>query len=220
MSLMRFTLLLLAAAAAFSAEPTTTPIHNDQVKVLKVTQAVHQKTRLHQHKVNRVMIYLQPGRQEFEYPDAKKKAVLNWKAGEALWSPAGGMHIAEIVSDNPVTIVEIELKKPGAKAPVKWSPLDPVKIDPKRYKVELENDQVRVLRVKIAPHETAPMHEHGLNRVVTYITDQKLKVTAPDGKSEIVEHKAGDVSWGTPTKHKEENISDKLFEVVVVELKS
>jgi hypothetical protein len=35
-----------------------------------------------------------------------------------------------------------------------------------------------------------------------------------------VKHKAGEVSWGTPTKHKEENLSDKPFEVVVVELKN
>ncbi len=145
---------------------------------------------------------------------------LTWKAGDAKWSPAGGMHIAEIVSNNPVAIVEIELKKPGASPPVKPSPLDPVKVDPKLYKVEFENNQVRVLRVRIEPHQTSPMHEHVLNRVVTYITDQKLKVTTPDGKSEIVEHKAGDVGWGGPTKHKEENIADKLFEVVVVELKN
>jgi hypothetical protein len=35
-----------------------------------------------------------------------------------------------------------------------------------------------------------------------------------------VHHKAGDVSWGTPLKHKEENQSDRAFEVLVVELKS
>jgi len=166
MSLMRMIPFLLAAAAAFSAE-TTTPIDNAQVKVLKVTQDPHVKTGLHQHKINRVMIYLQAGRQNFDYPQEGKKLVVDWKPGEAKWSPAGGMHIAEITSDNP-----------------------------------------------------APMHEHTLNRVVTYITDQKFRVTTPDGKVETIEHKAGDVSWGTPTKHKEENLSDKPFEVVVVELKS
>jgi len=65
-----------------------------------------------------------------------------------------------------------------------------------------------------------PMHEHSLNRVVVYITDQNFRVTTPDGKAETVQHKAGDVSWGGPTKHKEENLSDKPFEVLVVELKS
>ena len=63
------------------------------------------------------------------------------------------------------------------------------------------------------------MHEHSLNRVVTYLTDQDFQVTSADGKVEHVQHKAGDASWGAPAKHKEENLSDKPFEVLVVELK-
>jgi len=101
----------------------------------------------------------------------------------------------------------------------KTSAMDPLKVDPKHYKVEFENDQVRVVRVKIGAHESAPMHEHSLNRVVTYLTDQDFQVTSADGKVEHVQHKAGDASWGLPAKHKEENLSAKPFEVVVVELK-
>src|SRR5437867_2876700 len=176
-SLMRSITFLLAAIAAFSAEPVATPIDNDQVKVLKVTQAPHQKTRLHKHTVNRVMIYLQAGHQEFDYEG--KKVSLDWKPGEAKWSPASGMHIAEITSNDPVTIVEMELKKPGSSAKPQSAALDPVKLDPKQYKVEFENSQVRVLRVRIGAHQSTPMHEHTLNRVVTYITDQNFRVTTP-----------------------------------------
>jgi quercetin dioxygenase-like cupin family protein len=213
---MRSITILFAATVAFSAETVKTPIDNDQVKVLNVVVQPHEKTRLHQHKVNRVMIYLQAGRQDFDYADGEK-SVLKFKAGEMKWSPAGGIHIAEITSDNPVNIIEVELKKPGAAALT--SALDPVKVDPKHYKVELENDQVRVLRVKIGPHQSTPLHEHSLNRVLAYITDQNFRVTT-DGKAETVQHKAREVSWGTPTKHKEENMSDSPFEVVVVELKN
>src|SRR5207244_12597930 len=177
------------------------------------------KTRRDGHTVNGVMIDLKAGHQNSDYRDGKK-VVLDWKPGGMKWSPASGMHIAEITSDNPVTIIEIELKKAGAPAKIAATALDPVKVDPKKYKVELENDQVRVLRVKIGPHQIAPLHEHMLNRVVTYITDQNFRVTTPDGKAETVQHKAGEASWGTPTKHKEENLSDKPFEAVVVKLKS
>ncbi len=218
MCLMRFVMLLFGAAAALAAQSSQTVLDNDQVKVLKVVSPPHQKTRLHQHTVNRVMIYLEPGRQTLAYQDGRKIA-LNWRAGEAKWSPASGMHTAEITSDQPVTIVEIELKKPGGAAG-KASPLNPVKVDPKHYKVEFENPQVRVLRVKIGAHEVAPMHEHVLNRVVTYLSDQDFRVTNADGKTEHPTHHAGEVSWGGPAKHKEENLSDKPFEVLVVELKS
>jgi len=37
---------------------------------------------------------------------------------------------------------------------------DPVKVDPKHYKVEFENDGVRVLRVKYGAREKSVMHSH------------------------------------------------------------
>lgn len=202
----------------FQAQTARTVIDNDKVKVLSVDVAPRQKTRLHDHKVNRVMIYLQAGMQRIDYQDGKK-TLLNWKAGEAKWSPASGMHTAEITSDQPVTIVEVELKNPGTSAKAGSQALDPLKVDPKHYKMEFENAQVRVFRVKLGPKESIPLHEHALNRVVTYLTGQKVKVTTPDGKSELSQHRAGDASWGGPAKHTEENLSDSPLEVLVVEVK-
>ena len=213
---MRFpTLALLLAASAFGqAAPA---IENDSVRVPVAHQQPHARTPLHQHPFNRVMIYLQSGSELFTYPN-KPPATLNFKAGEVEWSPAGGMHTAEIVSPHPVTIVEIELKKPGAKLSA-TGPLDPVVVDPKHYQVEFENDQVRVLRVRIGPHESTPVHKHALNRVVTYVTDQDFRVTSADGKVERVQHEAGEVTWSGPATHKEENLSGHPFEVLVAELK-
>ena len=209
---------VLKPNVVFHAQTARTVVDNDQVKVLSVDVAPHQKTRLHDHKVNRVMIYLQAGKQTIDYQDGKK-TVLNWKAGEAKWSPASGMHIAEITSDQPVTIVEVELKNAGTSAKAGSQALDPLKVDPKHYRMEFENAQVRVFRVKLGPKESIPLHEHALNRVVTYLTSQKVKVTTPDGKSELSQHGAGDASWGGPAKHTEENLNDSPMEVLVVELK-
>jgi quercetin dioxygenase-like cupin family protein len=208
---------LLAAVAVFAQDPRV-PIENDKVKVVKVTQDPHKKTSLHKHDMNRVMIYLQPGKQTFDYQGEKPKTV-TWKAGQALWSPAAGMHIAEIVSDGRVTILELELKNKGSKEKVKGTASDPLKVAPKQYKVEFENDQVRVVRSKVAPKDSVPMHEHSLDRVVVYLTDQDFKITSADGKETAGKHKAGDVSFGTPAKHKEENLSDQPFEIIIVELK-
>ncbi len=207
----------LVALAAFCAEPAKVIVDNDQVRVLVVHESPHEKTTLHDHKVNRVMIYLQPGTQTIDYQD--HKVVQSWKAGEVKWSPASGMHVAEITSANPVTIVEVELKKPGDPAKSPTGPLDPVKLDPKMYQVLFEKDQVRVLHAVIPPGQSTPMHEHKLNRVGVYLTDQKLRVTTPDGKSAVMERKAGDVALSGPTTHKEENINSTPFEVLVVELK-
>lgn len=37
---------------------------------------------------------------------------------------------------------------------------DPVQVDPKHYKLELENDRIRVLPVNYGPREKSAMHGH------------------------------------------------------------
>jgi len=95
---------------------------------------------------------------------------------------------------------------------------DAVKVDSKHYKVEFENDQVRVLRITYGPHEKSVMHEHPAN-VAVFLTDGKGKFTLPDGKTQDVPIKAGTTQWDGGGKHLPENTGEKPFELVVVELK-
>ena len=96
---------------------------------------------------------------------------------------------------------------------------DPVKVDAKHYKVEFENDQVRVLRITYGAHEKSVMHQHPGN-VAVFLTDIQGKFTLPDGKTQDVSAKAGTSQWDGGGKHLPENVSDKPFELVLVELKS
>lgn len=95
---------------------------------------------------------------------------------------------------------------------------DPVKVDSSHYKVEFENAQVRVLRVKLGPGEKSIMHRHP-NAVAIFITDVNGKFTFPNGTSENTSRKAGDVLWTPAVVHQPENVGTEAFEVVVVELK-
>ena len=95
---------------------------------------------------------------------------------------------------------------------------DAAKVDTKHYTVVLENDQVRVLKVRYGPGEKSTMHAHP-NSVAVFLTDAKGRFTFPDGKTEETTGKAGDVLWNEATVHLPENTGDKAFEVVVVELK-
>jgi quercetin dioxygenase-like cupin family protein len=214
----RLYLLGLSVAACLCAQNPPT-LENDQVRVLTVVDKPHAKGALHEHKQNRVMVYLQAGEQEIISQDGKK-TTLKFKPGDVKWSPTSGMHTSEIVSASPVTIVELEVKKPGDPSKSATGALDPVKVAPKIYKLEFENDQVRVVRAKFAPNQPVPEHEHMLNRAVVYLTDQRSKITTPDGKVEESQHKAGEVSWGGPAKHKEQNLLDKPVELLVVEFKN
>lgn len=212
-------LLGCAALGATTVEPSATLFENDQVKVLRALEKPHVKGKFHEHKLNRVMIYLQPGRQRFEYQDGRPPEVFDWKAGEVKWSPADGMHSPEVISNDAFNIIEIELKKSGTGKGIPGR-LDPLMTDPKHYKLEFENAQVRVLRVKIEAHGATPMHQHSRNRTTVFLTDQEFRIKDANGKVEKMKHKAGDAVWGTPTTHTEENLSDHPFEVVMIEIKS
>ena len=96
---------------------------------------------------------------------------------------------------------------------------DAVKVDPKHYKVEFENDQVRVLRITYAPGEKGVMHSHPEGMVIS-LDDASGKFTFPDGTSMLANFKAGDFRWVDASTHQGENVGDKPFEVIQIEMKT
>src|SRR3989449_5746820 len=95
---------------------------------------------------------------------------------------------------------------------------DPVKVDPKHYKVEFENAQVRVLRIHYGPHEKSVMHSHP-NSVVIPLADSRVRFTTPDGKVQERELKANASAWEAAEIHNPENLTDKPIDAILVELK-
>jgi quercetin dioxygenase-like cupin family protein len=96
--------------------------------------------------------------------------------------------------------------------------VDPVQVDSTHYTVELENEKVRVLRIKYGPHEKSKMHGHPAS-VAIFLTDADGRFTYPDGKTEALSAKAGQVLYMDATVHDPENLGDQPFEVIAVELK-
>ncbi len=96
---------------------------------------------------------------------------------------------------------------------------DPTKVDSKHYTVVFENNQVRVLRITYGPYEKSVMHEHP-GGVAVLLTDDRVKMTFPDGKTEESSEKAGEATWVKGETHLPENLSDKPFELILVEIKA
>src|ERR1051326_7105002 len=94
---------------------------------------------------------------------------------------------------------------------------DLVAVAPKAAKVEYEDARVRVVRLKIAPHETLPMHDRP-SRVVIPLTLNDVTSTRPDGVSHEVRAEAGKPAWSEPAKRSITN-HDTAVENIVVELK-
>ena len=95
---------------------------------------------------------------------------------------------------------------------------DAVAVDPAHYKVEFENDQVRVLRISYGPGEKSVMHSHPAG-VAIFMKDLKSRFTMPDGEATDMEVKAGTVAWSEAQSHMPENLGDEPLEVIQVELK-
>jgi uncharacterized RmlC-like cupin family protein len=95
---------------------------------------------------------------------------------------------------------------------------DPVELDPKHYKAEFENNTVRVLRIKYGAKEKSVMHDHPAGMGI-FLTDQHVKFTYPDGNTKEVSIKAGETKWVDAFRHQPENVSDKPFEMILVEIK-
>jgi len=96
---------------------------------------------------------------------------------------------------------------------------DPTQVDAKHYKVAFENDQVRILRITYGAHEKSVMHEHP-NSIAVFLVDGRIKFTRPDGQSEERDVKAGQSVWNPAGKHLPENMGDRPFEVVLIEMKA
>jgi quercetin dioxygenase-like cupin family protein len=95
---------------------------------------------------------------------------------------------------------------------------DASKVEPKHYHVAFENEQVRVIDMHYGPHEKSGMHEHPAG-VAVYITAGHFRFTDETGKVIEAEAKAGEARWFPAFKHKVENLSDKPFDGVYIEIK-
>lgn len=218
--MMKLLTSVLLCCASLSAADDRIKVDNDAVRILKVVDTPNQKSALHRHELNRVMIYLDAGVMEIVSEDGHKEKQ-HWKAGQVAWSQAGGRHTSENVGSSPLRIVEIELKKPAPAAPpVRKRELDPLAIDPKHNHLLFENAQVRVFRSWREPGAAEPMHEHaGAGRATVFLTDLDGSVKLADGSTSELRGSAGDVFWSGPVTHSTTNRGSAKSEVIVVEVK-
>ncbi|MBM3734250.1 MAG: hypothetical protein FJW39_00555 [Acidobacteria bacterium] len=216
-----FALLSLLNAQQRPASPAKSHnvmIDNAYVRVVRAMNVPGQKSRMHKHDINRVMVHLDAGTMRLAHEGGKVDDIV-FKPGDVRWDPAGGLHTSENIGGTQYHIIEIELKQPGAGTPVAWPGLDPVKTDPAHHKIEFENDQVRVIRQRVGVKETSAMHEHVLPRVTVYLSEQKAYTAVARNRGSAFFNEAGKVSWGERARHSERNTGTEPFEVILVEIK-
>jgi len=98
---------------------------------------------------------------------------------------------------------------------------DAAAMQPRAYKVVLENDKVRVLEFNSKPGMGMcgnGVHSHPAHLAVA-LTPAKVRVRLPDGTSIVAENKVGDVFWSEAETHETENISGRNVRALLIELK-
>ena len=96
---------------------------------------------------------------------------------------------------------------------------DVVKASPSCYRVELENDRVRVLHARLPGRAALPVYEER-SGVLVAITDVHLLYTTPNHWASRIEIPAGGTHWIDSSVHSQENLSGETSEFLFIETKS
>jgi hypothetical protein len=218
------TVLAFAAAAAAHAgipyDPPTTPFDNPVARVQLSAGKPGEVTKPHVHLTNRVMIYFEAGTNTIRYPNGKI-APEHFRAGDVQWNDAMGTHTATITAAGPVDIVHVELKRPehkdGRVHAILYGPRDPLTSDPKHFKLEMQKDQVRVLRLHLGKGEKTQAYQTMFEHLLVPLTAASLKTADAKGVVKEAAYRKGEVQWRMPGIEADENTGGKPYEAILVE---
>lgn len=218
-------LTIIAFAAAVAShlglpyDPPTTPFDNAMARVQLSAGKPGEVTKPHVHLTNRVMIYFEAGTNTIRYPNGKVSPE-HFKAGDVQWNDAMGTHTATITAAGPVDIVHVELKSPPNRVPtVKYAARDPLAVDPKHFKLEMDNNQVRVLRLHLDKGEKTPAYEEPFEHLLVPLTPARLKTADAKGVVKEAIYRKGEVQWQMPGTGADENAGSGPYEAIIVEFK-
>ena len=215
----------LAACSAQASTPSAVPIEqepahqlvlqNEYVRVFEVLLPPGKTTLSHVHIHDGVSVRLADATIEDQPKDGPTETIRLLR-GQVTYgaTPTARTHRVSNVGETTFHIVYIELlTPPGASA----DRTDAVTPDPR---VVFENDRVRALRRIMAPGESTVMHTHASRGVGIPVRGGRLEVSDQVGTTNIIDVKAGAVSWIEPgTTHRLKNVGNGPLEFVDIELK-
>ena len=202
-----------AGQDAVTSNPTVyhVVLENAAVRVLRVSVAPGQKTVLHEHPDNAVIV-LSDTKMKFTGADGAAQEMAS-KANDVMWMPAG-KHAGENTGSTPIDALIVELK--GNKAPT--ATLPEARPDTALTQI-FDNPRARGLRVTLQPafHEDAGT-THDYDQVVVTLAPADISLTV-NGKTKT-SWKAGDVEFiGRGVKHQSANTGQTPADVFILAIK-
>jgi len=190
---------------AASPELSALVFENEYVRVVEFALGPGDELPLH-HGAKRVIYALSDYTIEWLEGDAPP-ATKEWTRGEvhfhdAMTHSARNTGSTEarylVVSRKPTPLPIIEAYDVEA---------DAAESDADHSKAVFENDQVKVIEVRIAPGEKQPAH-HGLNRVIYALSDYTITYTSDRTGTEESVVKTGEAHWHESDEHAVENTGE------------
>jgi quercetin dioxygenase-like cupin family protein len=102
----------------------------------------------------------------------------------------------------------------GVSAPLQ----DLVAVAPQAATVEYEDDRIRIVRLRLPPGGSLPMHDRPA-RVVIPLTTNDARLSRADGTTSVARTDPYRVTWSEPTRRSVTNLAATPLENIVVELK-
>ncbi len=96
---------------------------------------------------------------------------------------------------------------------------DPVKLDPRHFRVDFENERVRAIRLTLKADEAVPMHDD-VDAVAVCIQECHLRFTRPDGHTQDVHMESGETRWLYGDTHSARNLNTNPMEMLFIEEKT
>jgi quercetin dioxygenase-like cupin family protein len=205
---------IVSHATVADPEHYKTEFENEYVKVLRVKYGSRERSPMHSHS-KLVGVHLTDAKGKFTSRDGTSQ-IRTIKAGDVGEGPAE-IHMVENLTGEKWQTILVEFKKrfPHGLSKLKR---DATKVAPTHYKTEMENDWVRIVRVKYGPNEQSHMHEHNPG-VVVFLDSTKHQLINEDGSKVDADFSAGDVIWADAATHRAINLESKPLELVLFELK-
>jgi hypothetical protein len=217
--------------AAAGAGVAKVEFENEQIRVVRVSYAPHQKSAMHSH-AGRFVVTLTKNHTRSIAQDGAAKTSER-AAHEYYWGDAV-THQIENLSDERMENIEIEFKlsktagvdvKPPNKAPLagKGTENDPVPVEREpHHHVVFENQYLRLLDVVVPAGEMTLYHTHSLDNVAVLLADTTLKNQNPreDWTERPITHGSVGFRAGTkaPYTHRIMNTGSVVFHVMDVEI--
>jgi hypothetical protein len=95
---------------------------------------------------------------------------------------------------------------------------DALAADPKHYRLDFENDHMRVLRLTLKADEAVPVHDDR-DALFVCIKECHLRLTRPGGRAQDIHLQAAESRWIYGDTRSEKNLGSQPLELLVIETK-